>query len=84
MKIKLPNPNDFLHDEDSFWEQLELAIYHAKKSWIATKKKYPASDKNDYPWLSFVHEDHIEGLFEGKEKEENRDRQEISIEVNEL
>lgn len=85
MKIKLPNPNDYLHKEDMFWDQLELAIYHAKKAWEKVRKIYTeADDASSYPWLSFTHESHIEDLFEGKEKEEYADRQEISIEINEL
>lgn len=86
MKINLPNPSEYLHKEDQFFDQLELAIYHAKKSWEKVKKTYTEEDeKNEYyPWLSFTHEPHIEDLFDGKERIENTDRQNIAIEINEL
>ena len=63
-----------------------IRYIHAKKAWDKVKKNYPESKTpdNDYPWLSFSHLPHIEALFEGKEKEENHDRQEIAIEINEL
>ena len=85
MKIQLPNPFDFLHKEDQFFEQLELSLYHTKKAWDKVKKNYTEEDvKNEqYPWLSFVHEPHIEKLFDGKEDEGYKDRQEIAIEINE-
>lgn len=86
MKIKLPNPADYLLDEDSFWEQLDLAIYHAKKSWEKVLKKHSPDDKDNYPWLSFTLEPHIEKAIDDArvEKHEYDDRQEISIEINEL
>ena len=88
MKINLPNPDNYLHEEDAFWEQLELAIYHAKKAWEKTKKRYTAEDikEENYPWLSFSlgidkapFSDHIDEI-----DPDYKDRQEIAIEINEL
>lgn len=58
MKIRLPNPKDFLGREAMFFEQMELSIYHAKKSWEKISKTY--DEGGDYPWLSFTHEHEIE------------------------
>lgn len=82
MKIQLPNPNDFLYKEDQFWEQLELSIYHAKKSWEKIKKNYPEDNNDNQPWLSFSHKENIEKKL--NEDEFLEDSQEISIEINEL
>jgi flagellar biosynthesis chaperone FliJ len=85
MKIQLPNPSEYIHKEEQFWDQLELSIYHAKKSWEKIRRTYTEEEiKNEnYPWLSFSHEDHIEEAIDGKEKIEYEDRQSISIEINE-
>jgi hypothetical protein len=93
MKIQLPNPNDYLHKEDQFWEQLELAIYHAKKSWEKIKKTYSSEDeKNDlYPWIAFTLPSEIENALDDATNEKGllidpnyEKRQEISISIEEL
>lgn len=93
MKIQLPNPTDYLHREDEFWEQLELSIYHAKKSWDKVKKRYKDEDvkEENYPWIAFRHSLDIENaLDDAKDKEGNfvdndyEGRQEISISIEEL
>jgi len=93
MKIQLPNPDEYLHNEDEFWEQLDLAIYHAKKSWEKIKKRYDEADAKveNYPWLAFRHELKIENaLDDAKDKDGNyiddgyKERQEINISIEEL
>ena len=89
MKIQFPTPQDFLHREQLFFEQLELAIYHAKKSWDKIKAQYTEEDeKNEnYPWLSFGLEiesdERVEKLFEEIDPDYEK-RQEISLEITEL
>jgi len=87
MKINLPNPEEYLHKEDLFFEQLELSIYHAKKSWEKVKKQYDPNNKDDYPWLSFtlgIAADKKVADFLDQVDPDYDERQGISIEINEL
>lgn len=85
MKIKLPNPDDYLHKEHQFWEQLELSIYHAKKAWEKVLATYAPEQDEEYPWLSFSHEQAIEDALDSAAVDKDyKERQEIAIEINEL
>ena len=91
MKINLPNPNHYLHREDQFFDQLELAIFHAKKAWGKVRAHYPAAGdpaaEHDYPWLSFdlkIDSGKIRELLDSEIDPESEDRQDIAIEINEL
>lgn len=78
MKIRLPNPIDFLGKEEMFFEQLELSLYHAKKTWLKISKTY---DKNiEYPWILFVHTEEIEEAMD-KVDPDGKDRGNIDIEI---
>lgn len=93
MKIQFPNPDDFLHREDAFFDQLELCVFHAKKAWIKIKNQefYKKDPENNYPCLSFGHEEFIENAIgeikgsDGSRIDPDRMRlQDISIVINEL
>lgn len=77
MRIKLPNPNEYLHREDLFFGQLELAIYHAKKSWAKIKKQYDPENKDDYPWLAFRFEKELEDAID-----DARDKHGVLVDPN--
>lgn len=85
MKILLPNPDDF--EIDDFIDQLELCIYHLKKSWAKIKSKYTVEE------LEKLQEDGTLGIsFRVKPLDEdydtyfkiidNRDDQKIELEIN--
>ena len=87
MKIQLPNPQDYLHKEDLFFEQLELCIFHAKKAWDKVKKRYTEEDdKNqNYPWLAFHQDDDIEQSIRDHSDDVDYIRaQSISLNIEEL
>lgn len=85
MKIQFPNPQDYLHKEDLFFEQLELCIFHAKKSWDKVKKRYDPDNKDDYPWLAFHQEDYIEDAIREHSKDvDYQEAQNISLCIEEL
>lgn len=88
MKIQLPNPSDYQGKEDMFWEQLELSLYHAKKSWQKVKRTYSEQDKENYPWLSFslgIDKGEVSNFLDSEKIDPDyKDRQEISIEINEM
>ena len=74
MKIKFPNPDEYDDDFGMFFEQLELCIHHARKSWEKIKDKEPfVSFRVEV--LSNDYDKYAEILDERKE-------QEISIEIN--
>lgn len=85
MKIQFPNPQDYLHKEDLFFEQLELCIFHAKKAWDKVKKTYPKDDKNDYPWLAFHQDNDIEDAIRNHSEDVDYTKaQSISLNIEEL
>lgn len=56
MKIRLPNPSDYESNIDAFFEQLELSVYHAQKSWEKIKKNLSEEellDENERPYLLY-------------------------------
>lgn len=78
IKIKLPNPNQFRNEYSVYFDQLELAVYHARKSW---EKINEAVDNPED--LSIYHS--LEGIdradslikkFEEADKSNNKDRDE--------
>lgn len=83
MKIVFPKPEDYLHREDAFFEQMELALYHAKKAWqkIAAQPRYK-KDEGDYPWLRFVLPDDLEKALEKVDPDYKR--REIALDIQEL
>lgn len=85
MKIQLPNPKDYLGKEDLFFEQLELCIFHAKKAWDKVKKRYPADDDSNYPWLAFHQEDEIEDAIRKHSSDVDYEKaQNIVLSIEEL
>lgn len=57
MKIKLPNPEDYVNDIMGFLDQMELCIHHAKKSAEKILSKYSPEDiekGEDTPWIEFA------------------------------
>jgi hypothetical protein len=57
MKIKLPNPVDYVNDVMGFLDQMELCVHHAKKSAEKILAKYSDEDitkGNDTPYIEFV------------------------------
>lgn len=58
MKIKFPDPTEFKTDIDGFFDQLELSVYHARKSWEKIKISYSKEqleDDSTSPWCTFRH-----------------------------
>lgn len=83
MKIKLPNPQEYLGREDLFFEQLDLCFYHAKKAWAKVRKQERYKDsKDEHPWIVFYHTETIEDALD-KVDPEYQDRQEIYISIEE-
>lgn len=41
MRIVFPEARDYAGREDEFFEQMELAVYHARKSWQKIHDKNP-------------------------------------------
>ncbi len=66
MKIRLPNPKEFLGREELWFEQLELSVYHAKKAWNKILDTYSREkeESGDMPWIQLVHEADIEEAIE--------------------
>jgi hypothetical protein len=85
MKIKLPIPHDYARPEE-FFDQLELAIYHARKSYEKILAKYSAEDikqMNDTPYVKFLLPLLGDELDRGLDKDDEL-RQEIEIEILEM
>lgn len=56
MKIVFPDPDDFVNDIPGFLDQMELCIYHARKSAEKILAKYSEADVKegkDTPWIQF-------------------------------
>lgn len=56
MKIKLPEPNDYLDDVLGYIDQLELCVFHARKSADKILSKYSEQslkEGNDTPYITF-------------------------------
>jgi hypothetical protein len=56
MKIKLPNPNDFINDVMGFLDQMELCVHHARKSAEKILSGYSQEDiqeGNETPYVTF-------------------------------
>jgi len=85
MKIKLPNPDEYDGDYDSFLEQLELCIHHARKSWEKMKKDFSPKQlksNDDSPYITFrvnVLQDDYDKYFPILD---SRKEQDIDIEIN--
>lgn len=82
MKIQFPNPTDFCGREELFFEQLELSIFHAKKSWRSLLNQ-SIVDGKEKPWIKFGFEDVILDAID-KVDPDQEICQEISIEIMEL
>lgn len=85
MKIKLPNPDDYDGDFDSFLEQLELCVHHAKKSWDKLKARYTPEQLNtdgDRPYISY----RVNVLWNNYDEQykliDSRKDQDIDIEID--
>lgn len=85
MKIPIPNPTEFLGREAMWFEQVELAFYHAKKAWvkIEAQAKYQKDRENIYPWIRIGFKESVEDAIE-KVDPDLTECQEISISIEEL
>jgi hypothetical protein len=87
MKIKLPNPIEFdTKTYYEFFDQLELSVYHARKSFERTMQKYSTEDiekANDTPYIVYNLPNLNEDLLD-KEDPNNEQRQEIEISIVEM
>lgn len=79
MKVRLPNPTDY-DNVDGFLEQLELSIYHTKKSWEKIKKSLDPDAETPYVIFRVsVLQDNYEKYYDIID---NQKEQEIDIEIN--
>lgn len=84
MKIVFPKAEDFLHREDLFFDQMELALYHARKAWakISKQEQYQQNTDDLYPWIKFSFPDAIEKAFEKYNPDYNN--REVALVIEEL
>ena len=81
--IKLPNRDYFQSDLESYFDQLELALFHARKSY---EKMKSSVDKPDDIML-YISSEGIDGAdslikkIESADRDKNKDRDEVWMDI---